>query len=87
VAAGVVQNFADLQQDPQLAHRQHFVPLEHRHLGQLHFERSGMRLSDAPGVLLRPGPELGEHSRQLLSDLLGLSDSQIDALIADGVVG
>ena len=46
-----------------------------------------MRLSESPGVLRRPGPELGEHSRPILRDLLGLEESQIEALIRDGVVG
>ena len=86
VSAGAVQNFADLHEDPQLAHREHFVRLKHRHLGELAFERSGLRIEGAPGILRRPGPELGEHSRELLRSLLGLSDPEIDTLVADGVV-
>jgi hypothetical protein len=31
-------------------------------------------------------PRLGEHSRSILSTELGLSDSDIDGLVAEGVV-
>lgn len=35
---------------------------------------------------LRPTPEVGEHTRQVLRDVLGLGDSEIDSLIAQKVV-
>jgi benzylsuccinate CoA-transferase BbsF subunit len=86
VEACAVQDFRDLQQDPQLAHRNHFVPLTHRHLGELRFERSGFRLSESPGALDRPGPMLGEHNREILSGVLGLSAAEIDRLVEGEVV-
>ena len=85
VEAGVVRDFAQLQSDPQLAAREHFVRVQHAPLGELAFERSGSRLSATPGRISRPGPLLGEHSRAILSGILGLSDAEIQALIAGGV--
>jgi crotonobetainyl-CoA:carnitine CoA-transferase CaiB-like acyl-CoA transferase len=82
VAATPVQDARDLADDPQLAHREHFVPLEHVHLGTMWFERSGMRFSEPSGKLSTPGPNLGEHDREILSDLLGLSDERIAELVA-----
>ena len=35
----------------------------------------------------RAAPRLGEHNRDILTDLLGLSDEEIDRLEADGVIG
>jgi benzylsuccinate CoA-transferase BbsF subunit len=81
VEAGAVRDFAGLQTDPQLQAREHFVPLGHATLGPLAFERSGGRLSATPGRITRPGPHLGEHSRAILSGILGLSESEIDALV------
>jgi benzylsuccinate CoA-transferase BbsF subunit len=86
VPAGPVQTFADLLDDPQLAHRGHFVPLRHVHLGEMPFERSGFRLSASPGGYERPGPNLGEHNREVLGGVLGLSDGEIDDLTARDVV-
>jgi benzylsuccinate CoA-transferase BbsF subunit len=86
VPAGPVQSFADLLDDPQLAHRGHFVPLRHVHLGEMPFERSGFRLSASPGGFERPGPNLGEHNREVLGGVLGLADAEIEDLAARDVV-
>ncbi len=86
VEACAVQTYADLQDDPQLAHREHWVELEHPHLGPLRFERSGLRLGDSPGAITRPGPVLGEHNREILAGILGLGEAEIEALVEAGVV-
>jgi crotonobetainyl-CoA:carnitine CoA-transferase CaiB-like acyl-CoA transferase len=86
VQAGVVQDSADLLRDPQLAHRGHWVKLSHVHLGELWFERSGIRFSGGSGSLRTPGPNLGEHTDAVLGDLLGLSAAEIARLRESGVV-
>ena len=85
VEAGPVQDFKDLVDDPQLAHRGHFVELEHAALGRLEFERRGYRLSETPGGVHAPGPLLGEHTRSVLRDVLGLDEQEIDRMQAEGV--
>jgi benzylsuccinate CoA-transferase BbsF subunit len=85
VPAGPVQSFADLLEDPQLAHRGHWVRLQHPVLGELAFERCGVRLSDAPGGLEKAAPLLGEHNAAVLGDLLGLDAEAIARLEADEV--
>lgn len=85
VEACAVQDFRDLQDDPQLAARGHFVPLEHAHLGALRVERSGFRLSEHPGGLERPGPTLGEHNEAILV-AVGLAPEEIRALVEAGAV-
>jgi benzylsuccinate CoA-transferase BbsF subunit/naphthyl-2-methylsuccinate CoA transferase subunit len=82
VEAGAVRDFGGLHADPQLAAREHFVRLEHPVLGPLAYERSGARLSRTPGRLDRPAPRLGEHTRSILSGILGLSAEEIEALAA-----
>jgi len=86
VPAGPAQSFQDLLDDPQLAHRGHWVPLRHGNLGEMPFERCGFRLSEAPGELRTPGPDLGEHNRAVLGDVLGLADDEIQRLQQEGVV-
>ena len=44
------------------------------------------RGSDLPGPIIRPAPQLGEHTREVCRDLLGLGDEEIERLIADGVL-
>ena len=69
VEAGVVQTCADLLEDPQLAHRGHFVRLRHRHLGELAFEHYGIRFSEGARRLETPGPDLGEHNLRVLGEV------------------
>jgi len=45
------------------------------------FERAGMRFSGESGELRTPGPNLGEHSREILGGLLGLDDDRIAELV------
>jgi crotonobetainyl-CoA:carnitine CoA-transferase CaiB-like acyl-CoA transferase len=85
VPAGPVQSFQDLLDDPQLAHRGHWVPLRHSNLGELPFGRSGFRLSEDDGALRTPGPNLGEHNREVLGGVLGLSEDEVARLIDDEV--
>lgn len=86
IEAGVVQDSADLLRDPQLAHRGHWVKLPHVHLGELWFERSGIRFSGGSGALRTPGPNLGEHNDAVLGGVLGLSAAEIARLRESGVV-
>lgn len=86
VDAGMVQRFGDLLADPQLAYRGHFVNIAHPHLGPALFERSGLRLSEAPGGYTRPGPLLGQDNEALLGDVLGMSHTEIQQLVDSEVV-
>ena len=86
VEAGAVQTTADLQSDPQLAHRGHWQEVSHVHLGTLRCERSAIRFSESRGGLSRPGPCLGEHNDAVLGGILSLSAAEIERLVAEEVV-
>ena len=79
-----MQDFGDLNDDPQLAHREHFVPLTHPFMGAGLYERNGFRLSDADGGYDRAGPTLGQDNDWVLGELLGLSPEEQEKLAADG---
>ena len=80
-----VQDFGDLHADPQVAHREHFVPLTHPVMGPGLYEHNGFRLSDAPAGYDRSGPTLGQDQDWVLGDLLGLDPDEQARLAADGV--
>jgi len=85
VEAGVVANFEDLINDPQLAHRRHFREVHHRVIGTHLCETNGMRFSRTPEEVRMPAPCLGEHSHFVYRELLGMSGEEYAALEADGV--
>jgi crotonobetainyl-CoA:carnitine CoA-transferase CaiB-like acyl-CoA transferase len=89
-AAGVpvhrVTTSDDAFADPQLAFRGHFVEVEHPELGPVPVESSRFRLSRTPGGPSGPGPTIGEHSFQVLEQILGLDGDAIANLVASGAL-
>jgi crotonobetainyl-CoA:carnitine CoA-transferase CaiB-like acyl-CoA transferase len=89
-AAGIeavpVNDFGDLNDDPQLAHRGHFEPHTHPFLGPGLYERNGFRLAECPGGYDHAGPTLGQDNEWALREVLGLRDDEIEALRATGAV-
>jgi benzylsuccinate CoA-transferase BbsF subunit len=86
IEAVPVADFADVFEDPQLAHREHFVPLLHPFMGEGRYERNGFRLSDAPSGYERAGPTLGQDNDELLSGVLGLGADEVATLVKEGAV-
>jgi benzylsuccinate CoA-transferase BbsF subunit len=86
VEAGAVQSADDLNRDPQLEHRGHFQTLRHEHLGELRFEHYGILLSDHPRRLRTPGPNLGEHTHEILREQIGMTADEVEGLVASGVL-
>ncbi len=72
---------------PPLAFRRFFEEVEHPVIGTSRYSTLPMKFAAGPERLhTRHAPLLGEHNRELLGEL-GLSDPEIDALEADGVIG
>jgi benzylsuccinate CoA-transferase BbsF subunit len=84
IAAGVVQNAADLACDPQLLHRGQSVRLDHPEVGVQRYDAPAFQLS-ASAAQLRPVPTLGQHNTRVFKGLLGLSDAEYEAFERDGV--
>ena len=86
VPAGVVQTNRDVIEDPQLAHRGHFVYLDHPEVGRHPVQRSEFHLTAAAPEHRSPAPLLGQHTAQVCRDILGMSDAEIAALMQEGVL-
>jgi formyl-CoA transferase len=72
--------------DPHFAARQAIMSVAHPELGSLQMQNVAPRLSDTPGEVRTPGPQLGEHNDEIYRDLLGLDDSQLDQLRRDEII-
>ncbi|HEV3112183.1 MAG TPA: CoA transferase [Candidatus Binataceae bacterium] len=87
VPSSAVQNSAELSQDPQLAHRGHFVQVNHPLHGTIFVESPPIRLSLTPGSIQSAAPILGGDTQHVLADILGYNEEQITELAADGALG
>lgn len=86
VPAGIVQNSADVFQDPQLRSRGLFWPMEHPELGSFTHLGASMVLSKTPAKPSTPSPCLGEHSEHVLTKILGKTDEEFVELLASGAL-
>jgi benzylsuccinate CoA-transferase BbsF subunit len=85
VEAAPVEDFADLHEDPQLAHRRHFQDVEHTVLGRHPVETHAMRFSAMVPRIHSPAPRLGEHTEHVLRELLGMAAGEFARLRDAGV--
>jgi crotonobetainyl-CoA:carnitine CoA-transferase CaiB-like acyl-CoA transferase len=82
-----VQNSPECWADPQLAHRGHWVTVEHPVHERVVIENARVALSRTPACPGRGGPTLGEHNAEVLSGVLGYDDERIAELVIAGVLG
>jgi len=80
----VAHSRALIESDPQLAHRRYWQHVQHPEIGAV-LLNSPPYLIDGERVELEPPPLLGEHTREVLGELLGMSDKQLDELNDQGV--
>lgn len=80
-----VNNIGDVFADPQVHERGMIQTYEHPTIGEVRYPPSPMQFSDwqRPN---EPAPMLGQHTVEVLTTRLGLSESAVRQLAADGVV-
>ena len=85
VPAGAVLDNADLANDPFLRKRGMFVEVEHPVRGKLVMPGWPVKMSRSE-VSVEPAPLLGQHSEEVLGELLGYSPDQVAALREQQVI-
>ena len=86
VPAGVVQRSRDLLRDPQNKHRGFYRYLEHPVMGEVPYAGHQYRISNYDNGPLGPAPMLGEHSFEVLRQVLNFTDEEIAAAYASGAI-
>ncbi len=88
IPAAPVLPAAGLGRNPQLAARGFFEAVAHPVAGtHVHPGLPVRRRRERGRWYLRPAPTLGEHTEEILRDLLGLHEDEIERLRADRVIG
>lgn len=86
VPAGLVLRASEVLADPHLKARGYYVYLDHPEAGIRAYDGPPVRLSATPVELRRAAPLLGEHTIEIATSILGLSEDETAALIAEQVL-
>ncbi|MGB1191236.1 MAG: CaiB/BaiF CoA transferase family protein, partial [Pseudomonadales bacterium] len=86
VICAPVNNLEDVVKDPHMLARGFLKQRDHPSLGLIAQMQTPIRISDDQPPELGRVPELGEHTRSILNDLLNLSDAEVSALETRGAV-
>jgi len=82
----LVQDYADLADDPQVQANDLIVSFTHPAHGPLPLVSTAVNLQDTPGKIRTPAPEYGQHTEEVLLEY-GFSWEEIEGLRQDGIIG
>lgn len=86
MSSAPVLSVAESVEDRHLKERDAFVTVDHPKAGPVKLLAPWVRFSESPSAIISPAPLMGEHTREVLHDVIGLSAPEIDALEQAGVV-
>ncbi len=86
VPATRVHSEESIASDPHVLARGFYPEVEHPVVGRRRVVGVPWRFESADVGIRAPSPLIGQHNRYVLGDILGLSDAEIERLVADGVV-
>jgi crotonobetainyl-CoA:carnitine CoA-transferase CaiB-like acyl-CoA transferase len=80
IPCGPINDFEQAFSNPQVVHREMRRTMAHPAIGDMPFVANPVKFSGTPVQYHRPPPLLGEHTDEILGDLLGLDAREISAL-------
>ncbi len=87
VASGPINDIAQVFGDPQVLAREMLVELDHPLAGKMPSIANPIKFSESVIRYERAPPTLGQHTREVIEEVLGLTESEFDALKASGALG
>jgi crotonobetainyl-CoA:carnitine CoA-transferase CaiB-like acyl-CoA transferase len=87
VASGVARLPIELLKDTHLQARGFIQEVDRAFIGKHPQPSMPFRETENPFPIRSVPPTLGEHNKEILGGLLGLSDAELDQLTRDGIIG
>src|SRR6202453_2987508 len=81
-----VNDFAEVEKDPQIAENEMIVQWEQPDVGTVRSIGIPVKFQDTPGKINRPAPAIGEHTTEILRSFGGYTKEEVDALQNQGAV-
>ena len=83
VPNGRINTLTMICKDPQIAARDMIVKVEHPVAGTYQMAGSPLKFSSLTEAHYEPAPTLGQHPREILSERLNMTDTEIEALLKE----
>jgi crotonobetainyl-CoA:carnitine CoA-transferase CaiB-like acyl-CoA transferase len=81
-----VQDYGQLDDDPQVIANDYIVAVEHPAAGQIRMVGPAVQLSGTPGSIRSPAPEFGQHTEEVLLEN-GFTQEEVSRLREAGAIG
>jgi formyl-CoA transferase len=86
VPAGLIYRAPEMLEDPHFKAREAIVSVPHPDFGELKMQNVAPKLSETPGSIRSPSPELGQHNDEIYRSLLGLDAERYATLKTQKVI-
>ena len=86
VPAGKLFTAEDMLTDEHYAARGNIVEVEDPEIGPFPMQNVVPRLSETPGRVRWTGPKLGQHNEEVFTEMLGMSEEDLEGLRERGIV-
>lgn len=86
IPCGPVNTIDAVTVDPQVIHRGMIAEIPHKRLGKWRVANTPFKLNGASSGPQGPSPDLGEHTEEVLQEILGLSRSDVARLKSLGII-
>ena len=86
IPCGPILSMQELAEEPSLRETGTIVEVDHPTRGKYLTVGNPVKLSDSPSEVVR-SPLLGEHTEEILTQVLGYSDEELESIRESGAIG
>jgi formyl-CoA transferase len=86
IPAGGIYRVPEMLEDAHFKAREAIITTLHPTFGELKMQNVAPKLSETPGSVRSPGPELGQHNEEIYLEYVGLSRQEYDDYVGAGVI-